>query len=241
MHLSGLDLNLLVTLDALLNEAHVGRAAERVGLSQPAVSHALARLREIFEDPLLVRTGARMVATPRAEALRRPLDLALEQIRGIFQPSTVFDPANSNRRFALRLSDHVLDLLLPPLLGRLSELAPGVSLDIGPWKGPASMTPELAGSIDFVVACAAGPFSGFSGQRLFSDTEAIVARRGHPLERRLNRLDVFCATPQVAVAGRLGAEDPVDTWLRQEGVARRVALSVPAICRPFTLPRVRTW
>ena len=80
MNLSALDLNLLVVLDALLREASVGRAAQAVGLSQPAASHALARLRVLFDDPLLARTGQRMELTPRAEALRRPVELALEQV-----------------------------------------------------------------------------------------------------------------------------------------------------------------
>src|SRR5919201_6442923 len=86
MNLNSLDLNLLNALDALLREANVSRAALRLGLSQPAASHALQRLRDIFGDPLLVRTGVRMELTPRALALRAPLSLALEQVRGLFVP-----------------------------------------------------------------------------------------------------------------------------------------------------------
>src|SRR5687767_125378 len=91
MNLSSLDLNLLVALDALLSEASVGRAASRIGLSQPATSHALRRLREVIGDPLLVRVGARMQLTPRAQALRAPLREALDRVRGLFVAEG-FDP-----------------------------------------------------------------------------------------------------------------------------------------------------
>src|SRR5712671_6214856 len=101
MNLASLDLNLLVALDALVSEAHVGRAAKRIGLSQPAASHALRRLRELLDDPLLVRVGARMQLTPRARELRAPLAQALDQLRGLFVAER-FDPATCKRRFALR-------------------------------------------------------------------------------------------------------------------------------------------
>ena len=99
VNLAELDLNLLVALDALLREANVSRAAMRIGLSQPAASHALQRLREVLGDPLLVRTGARMELTPRAQGLRGPLAQALDQVRGLFIADD-FDAASSERSFA---------------------------------------------------------------------------------------------------------------------------------------------
>ena len=99
MNLSPLDLNLLVALDALLLEANVSRAAMRIGLSQPAASHALQRLRDVLGDPLLVRVGARMELTPRAQALRGPLAQALDQVRGLFIPDD-FDAPAANGAFA---------------------------------------------------------------------------------------------------------------------------------------------
>src|ERR1700759_511578 len=112
MNLSSLDLNLLVALDALLREASVSRAAMRVGLSQPAASHALQRLRDLFGDPLLVRTGARMELTPRAQALRGPLTQALDQVRGLFAADQ-FDAASSERQFRLMMPDLAVELLMP--------------------------------------------------------------------------------------------------------------------------------
>ena len=128
MNLASLDLNLLVALDALVSEVHVGRAAGKVGLSQPAMSHALARLRDLVGDPLLVRVGPRMELTPRAQALRAPLAEALDSVRGLFVAES-FDPATSRRRFVLMMPDLVADLLMPSLMARLSG-APGVRLDL---------------------------------------------------------------------------------------------------------------
>ena len=103
MNLAGIDLNLLVVPDALLTEAHVGRAGQRVGLSQPAASHALGRLRSLLGDPLLVRSGTRMMPTPRAEALRAPLREALDGVRMVLNQES-FAPATSRRHFRLMLA-----------------------------------------------------------------------------------------------------------------------------------------
>src|SRR3954453_23634590 len=125
MNLTSLDLNLLVALDALLLETTVSRAAMRIGLSQPAASHALQRLREILGDPLLVRVGARMELTPRAQGLRGPLAQALDQVRGLFIPDN-FDAASSERRFRLMMPDLAVELLVPALMQKIAGLAPNV-------------------------------------------------------------------------------------------------------------------
>jgi DNA-binding transcriptional LysR family regulator len=226
MNLAALDLNLLVALDALLAEGHVGRAATRIGLSQPAASHALQRLRHVVGDPLLVRAGARMQLTSRAESLREPLAQALEQVRGLFAMEP-FDPAASARRFALMMPDHVVDLLVPGLLERIGAEAPGVRLDVMPWRGSVVMTPDLARSIDLVIACIDGRHAGFVRRRLFSDTEAVAVRRGHPIGTRLARLKTFLEARHVAVVGLGQREDLVDTWLREQGIERPIALVVP--------------
>lgn len=226
MNLAALDLNLLVALDALLTEAQVGRAAMRVGLSQPAMSHALRRLREVLGDPLLVRVGARMELTPRAQGLRAPLAAALDQVRGLFV-SEAFDPATSTRKFRLMMPDLVVDLVLTPLAKRVSEAAPGVQLEVAPWRGPEIMTPEFARSIDIVVACIGDAFPGFHRQLIYTDSDALAVRRNHPLGERLRRLSVFKNARHVAVVSRGAREDMIDAWLRGEGVERQIALTVP--------------
>ncbi len=123
MNLAALDLNLLVALDALLRESSVSRAALRIGLSQPATSHALQRLRDLLGDPLLVRTGARMELTPRALALQAPLAQALDQVRGLFTPDA-FDAARSERQFRLMMPDLAVELLMPSLMAKVTRAAP---------------------------------------------------------------------------------------------------------------------
>jgi DNA-binding transcriptional LysR family regulator len=227
VNLAGIDLNLLVALDALVSEAHVGRAASRIGLSQPAASHALRRLREIMNDPLLVRAGGKMQLTPRAEALRVPLAQVLEQAGGLFV-ADAFDPRTSRRRFSLMMPDHVVDLVMPALLDRTAKEAPGVRFDVTPWRGLSSVRGELARSIDLVIACATQPLAGFHQQHLFADTEALAVRRSHRLGARLSRLPTFLEAQHVAVVGRGQREDAIDTWLLEHGIERRIGMVVPS-------------
>lgn len=226
MNLAALDLNLLVALDALLDEASVGRAATRVSLSQPAMSHALKRLRALLGDPLLVRVGAHMHRTARGDALRDPVKDVLARVRELVA-SDRFDPATSTRTFRLFVADNASDLLLPPLLRRLHVEAPHVAIRVHSTAGHALDPVELAQAIDVAVACVPHRFTGFYQQRLFTDRDACAVRRAHPLARRLSRVDTFLTAHHVAVVGREFTEDPVDTWLREEGRARHVALTVP--------------
>lgn len=227
MNLSVLDLNLLVALEALLAEASVGRAATRIGLSQPAASHALRRLRDIVRDPLLVRVGQRMQLTPRAQALRGPLAHLLDQTRSLFIP-TRFEPATSRRRFVLMMPDLVVDLLIPPLVERVGRTAPGVRIDVTPWRGPVTLTEEFAQSLDLIIACTGDAYPGFHRQRLYVDRDVLAVRRAHPLRTSLSRLDTFLSARHVAVVGAGEHEDMIDAWLRREGVERPVALVVPS-------------
>jgi DNA-binding transcriptional LysR family regulator len=225
MNLAALDLNLLVALDALLKEANVSRAAMRIGLSQPATSHALQRLREVLGDPLLVRVGARMELTPRAQALRGPLAQALDQVRGLFIPDD-FDAASSERHFRLMMPDLAVELLVPPLMQKVTRLAPNVRIDVVPWRGPAIFTAEFARTIDLVISIG-DAFRGFHRQRLYTDSDALTVRRGHPVGARLKRRDAFLSARHVAVVIRGQNEDLIDTWLRAKGIERRIALVVP--------------
>ena len=225
MNLASLDLNLLVALDALLLEANVSRAAMRIGLSQPAASHALQRLREVLGDPLLVRVGARMELTPRAQALRGPLAQVLDQVRGLFIPDQ-FDAARSERHFRLMMPDLAVELLVPPLMEKITRLAPNVRLDVVPWRGPAIFTAEFARTIDLVISIG-DAFKGFHRQLLYTDRDALAVRRGHPAGAKLSRRDVFLDARHVAVVIRGQNTDLIDDWLRARGIERRIALVVP--------------
>ncbi|MGL5164986.1 MAG: LysR family transcriptional regulator [Afipia sp.] len=226
MNLSALDLNLLVALDALLLEANVSRAAMRIGLSQPATSHALQRLRDILSDPLLVRVGARMELTPRAHALRAPLAQALDQVRGLFMPDD-FDAARSERRFRLMMPDLAVELLMPPLMKKLDAAAPGVRIEVVPWRGPAIFTAEFARTIDMVISIG-DAFKGFHRQLLYTDSDALAVRQGHPAGARLKNRDTFLKARHVAVVIRGQSEDLIDTWLQTKKLERQIALVVPS-------------
>jgi DNA-binding transcriptional LysR family regulator len=225
MNLAALDLNLLVALDALLLEANVSRAAMRIGLSQPAASHALQRLRDMLGDPLLVRVGARMELTPRAQALRGPLAQALDQVRGLFV-SDDFDATRSERQFRLMMPDLAVELLMPPLMKKLDAGAPGVRIDVVPWRGPAIFTAEFARTIDLVISIG-DAFKGFHRQLLYTDSDALAVRRGHPMAAKLRRRETFLNARHVAVVIRGQNADLIDTWLLSKGVQRRIALVVP--------------
>jgi DNA-binding transcriptional LysR family regulator len=225
MNLNSLDLNLLVALDALLKEASVTRAAMRLHLSQPATSHALQRLRDLVGDPLLVRNGARMELTPRALALRAPLAQALDQVRSLFV-SDEFDAARSERHFRLMMPDLAVELLMPPLMEKVTRAAPNVTIDVVPWRGPAIFTAEFARTIDLVISIG-NAFKGFHRQRLYTDSDALAVRRGHPVGARLKKREMFLAARHVAVVIRGQNEDLIDTWLRARGIERRIALVVP--------------
>jgi DNA-binding transcriptional LysR family regulator len=225
MNLSALDLNLLVALDALLKEANVSRAAMRIGLSQPAASHALQRLREVFGDPLLVRNGARMELTARAQGLRGPLAQALDQVRGLFVPDD-FEAASSERQFRLMMPDLAVELLMPPLMEKITQAAPNVRIDVVPWRGPAIFTAEFARTIDLVISIG-NAFGGFHRQRLYTDSDALAVRRGHPAGTKLKKRDAFLNARHVAVIIRGQNEDLIDRWLRAEGIERKIALVVP--------------
>jgi DNA-binding transcriptional LysR family regulator len=227
MNLASIDLNLLVALDALISEAHVGRAARRIGLSQPATSHALNRLRELFSDPLLVRVGSRMELTPRAAGLRESLNEALRRVQSLLVADS-FEPRRSTRHFYIMMQDHIAHLIVPPLVHRLQSDAPGVTLRVLPWQSPASLKPDRLQSIDLVISCSTSEIAGLERKTLFTDTEVTVLRQGHPALSRMKNLKAFLSAMHVAVVGKGIAEDPVDTWLREEGYARQIVLRVPS-------------
>lgn len=226
VNLAAMDLNLLGALESLLAEASVGRAADRMNLSQPAMSHALKRLRRLFQDPLLVRVGARMQLTSRGESLRFPVEDALARVRDLFAGEP-FDPARSERTFRLWTSANAGGVLLPGVLERLTREAPHVSVRLLPPSVADFTAAELSRQVEAVVTCLPAQFAGFYQQRLFEDRDACALRSGHPWAGNMT-LKRFLRGRHVAVVGREFSEDPVDVWLREEGCTRTVVLTVPS-------------
>ncbi len=227
--LSAIDLNLLVQLDALLAEAHVTRAASRAGVTQSAMSRALARLRELLADPILVRTGRGMVPTARALALAAPLRRALTELEAVVLERPTFDAQTSKRIFTLATSDFAEALLLPPLRARLSREAPQVDVAVvraGRDPGGALEDEE----IDLAVSPHRGSAPALVWRHLFHEDFICMARKGHPELRGKKRLSLerFLALPQVMIAPDGKPGSVLDDELARLGKRRRVALRVPS-------------
>jgi len=182
--LTGLNLNLLVALDALLSERNVTRAARRVGITQPAMSQTLGRLRELFSDSLLVRRGRAMVLTPRAEAMLVPLSDALLSVDRAVQLGMGFDAATSTRIFSVALPDLSATVILGPLLRLIGERAPGVRVQVEPLSISRLSDKLASGAIDLVLAVYLSSSEGLHRETLRTDDYVCLVRRGHPLARR---------------------------------------------------------
>ena len=148
-----------------------------------------------------------------------------DQVRGLFIPDD-FDAASSERRFRLMMPDLAVELLVPPLMEKVTALAPNVRLDIVPWRGPAIVTAEFARTIDLVISIG-DAFKGFHRQLLYTDRDALAVRRGHPVGARLKHRDVFRKARHVAVIIRGQNIDLIDSWLQGKGIERPIALAVP--------------
>ncbi len=227
MRLAGIDLNLLTALDALLEESNVTRAARRLGVSQPAASHALSRLRELLGDPLLVRTPAGMQPTPRASSLRPALRAALAAAEAVLQPSPAFDPATATRTFVATIPDQAGFQLLPKLATRLAEEAPGVRVELRP--SPRDVGLALGtGDLELVVGVFEHPPpAALREQALWRETFACVVRRGSRGARGTLDLARYLDVPHLVVAPRGTPGSIVDDALARAGVQRRVAMIIP--------------
>ncbi len=227
MNLQGLDLNLLRLLDALLAERHLTRAAKRVGLSQPAMSHGLARLRKHLGDPLFVRTRQGLEPTDRAARLGPPLRDALASIERALAGDT-FDPATARRTFSLATADYGAFVLLPRLLERLGRLAPGVDL----WTrtiADDAVAQLAAGEADATLAVPTlrGGGTVIHARVLYEERFVCVVREGHPKVKKRLDLDTWASLPHAFVAPGGKPGGVVDDVLAQHGRQRRVACAVP--------------
>ncbi len=196
------DLNLLVTLDVLLAEGSVARAARRLRLSPSAMSRALARLRAATGDPLLVRAGRGLVPTPRALALREPVGRLVQESEAVLRPAETLDLARLARTFTLRTRDGFVENFGPALLARVGKAAPGIRLRFVP-KPDRDSAPLRDGSVDLetgVVGEATGP--ELRAQALFPDRLIGVVRRGHALSRGRVTPQRYAAGAHIQVSRR---------------------------------------
>lgn len=226
--LAGIDLNLVVALDALLAERHVTRAAARLGITQSAASHALARLRSLLGDPLLVRgpAGARL-PTPLASELAPQLHQVLDQLTRVLR-GEAFDPASARRAFHIGASDYVEIVLLPRLAARLARVAPGIDLWIHA-LGDHGDAELASGALDLVLGpprSSGRPARSYE-RVLFAESFTCVMRANHPLSGGRLTLRRYCEASHLMVAPRSTPGSFVDDALAAAGKTRRVALAVP--------------
>ncbi|CAM3633895.1 HTH lysR-type domain-containing protein [Bordetella sputigena] len=223
-----LDLNLLVTLDALLAEHNVTRAAERLHLSQPTVSVQLARLREIFGDPLLLPGPRGMRPTARADELREPLRQALEALNQAVAPTRPFDPALADQTWRVAATDYGGSTILLPALAALRAAAPDMRLAMLGLNPPALARQAEQGDVDLAFHISAGAPAALRSRPLFVERYVLAGRKGHPRLKRRPTLAQFCKLDHAIVSADGGGFQGVtDAALARLGMARRVALSVP--------------
>lgn len=226
MNISTFDLNLLRVLDALLRECNVSRAAERLSLSQPAVSNALNRLRVLLDDPLLVRIGRSMQPTPRAQALAGPIRAALQQIEQSLSAGEVFDPARSKQRFSIAVTDYVELICMPRLIEQLSRLAPGIRIEIHHLSPSLPSEALDKGELDLVLGRFEEIPGRFARRHWMSETLLLAVREGHPFLAGELDLDSFLALRHLWVHGGQ-TRGMVDQWLGEQGLSRTITYTTP--------------
>jgi len=236
INLAGIDLNLLVVFDALMTEQNVTRAGERIGLSQPATSNALARLRSLINDDLFIRTATGLRPTPTAIALQQQLRPALQQIQAALLEQSTFDPATSDRVFAIGMSDYVEFTLLPSLMQTLQTIAPQVSVQIR--SGDRQKILSLLDNGEIDLACGVFPekIAGHQEQLLFQERYVCVCRQDHPTIDSSLSLEEYLSVSHLLVSVKEDRVGRVDTLLAEQNLKRHIALSIPHfLTAPFIL------
>ncbi|THD59635.1 MAG: LysR family transcriptional regulator [Phenylobacterium sp.] len=226
MNWRSIDLNLLVVFDAVMRERSVTRAGRLIGLSQPAMSHALNRLRHMLGDELFVRTPDGMTPTPRAEALAEPLRNALSEMQLALEPLT-FDPQGSGRRFTLGLNNFASVVIAPPLVAAVFDEAPAVRLDMRP-SGTLDIADCLdRGDIELAIGSLEAPGERFRSELLLEDPFVLVMRSGHPACKAVLSAETLAGLLYLEVSS--SGEDTafLDRWLAARGLARRISLRAP--------------
>lgn len=225
MRLQAVDTHLVVALHALLQERSVTRAARRIGVTQPTMSHSLARLRVLFDDPLLVQVGKSMVLTERARALVPKVGLAVEHLERVFGPDEHFDPKRSARTFRLAATDNLELLVFPRLAHMLAAEAPFIDLRC---RSVPKDWPDLLrrGELDAKLGREGPVPTGCRSLVLAREGLVCVMRRGHRAAKQALTAERYASLDHLLVAPHGGEQSPVDRALAERGLRRRVAMTV---------------
>ncbi len=227
MNLRSLDLNLLLVFDAVYSEGSISKAAQKLHLSQPTVSNALARLRERLDDPLFERSRHGMAPTPRAKKLSDPIRQALNVLELGLRDGGAFDFANSTREFVVAVEDYGEAVIVPRFVKWLADVAPHIRIRIRP-EPSAQLKAELReGSVDLALDYFALADPSYRSQLVLIETLRSLSRRDHPMLQERLSLELFLALPHVVLSAPANAQPMIDLALSKRGLQRHVAVSVP--------------
>lgn len=230
-----MDLNLLVALDALLDECSVTAAADRLGLSAPAMSRTLARIRIAFSDPILVRSGRSMVPTPRAEAVRQDVKALLDRSRALFAEGRPVDAAQLEQTFTIVTNDLLSIALATRLLPRLQESAPGVTVVLLSEGRHHDDLVLRDGTADLEIRVITAPAPETRVETLLTDEMVTVVRHGHPLTRSPLTPAALAGALHVTISRRGRLRGPLDEALEARGLRRRVVAAMPTFAAALHL------
>ncbi|MBV4454957.1 MULTISPECIES: LysR family transcriptional regulator [Pseudomonas] len=225
MNLSKVDLNLFIVFDAIYTEANLTRAGQIVGITQPAVSNALARLRETFNDPLFVRTAQGMVPTPMAQNIIGPVRNALSLLRVSVQESRIFNPQQAAKTYRISMTDLTEAVILPLLFQRLRRLAPTVVIESFLSKRRETTKELAAGRLDFAVDAPLNTDPQVRHVKLMEDRYVCAMRKGHPMAGKDKlTLDDYLSLTHIHISSRRNGLGHVDLALGKMGIQRKIAL-----------------
>ncbi|WP_372739091.1 LysR family transcriptional regulator [Neptunomonas sp.] len=231
--LSAADLNLLPVFQVLLEERNVTRAAGRLNLTQPAISRNLARLRQLFNDPLFTRTPKGLSPTPRAEALASQLYHSLQELSLLIEPP-LFIPSEAQNTFRLATTDYGTQVLLPAVVSRLRREAPHVDLEIIPWQ--ENLLHQLdQESIDLAICTVTDAPAAVHGRGVGDDKFVCVVSAANPLSESGIDLQAYARQPHALITMGGARKGAIDYLLEEQGLARRIALRVPHFVAALSL------
>lgn len=230
------DLNLLIAFDVLLEECSVTRAAERLHLTPPAMSRALARIRELVDDPILVRSGRNLVPTPRALELRSSVKAAVEMAQQVFTPKQLDDPSQLERTFNIRTNDFSFGELSKKLVTELQQSAPRCTLCVVP-EGNMDDHALAEGRIDLYISRKRNFSPDTKQQTLFETSFVGIARTGHPIFASELSAASFASYKHISISRRGRSRGPLDRQLQKLGLTRHVSVISPSLLAAlFYLP-----
>ena len=225
MNLSNIDLNLFIVFDAIYTEGNLTRAGQILGITQPATSNALARLRDTFNDPLFVRTAHGMLPTPLAQNIITPVRSALKLLRGSVHDSRVFNPNSANKTFRLSMTDLLEDTLLPATFQRLHKLAPNVRIESLLARRRETAKELAAGHLDFAIDIPLNSDPQLMHSKLLEDRYVYAMRKDHPLAHHKKiTLEQYLAAQHIHISSRRSGLGPVDLALGKMGLQRNIVL-----------------